>query len=85
MNILGVHFHNWKKILVHTEKTFLGERYIDEAQTEYKICSECKKIQRYEFDYQGGWWSTLNPGESEIMLRKVKEINGKFFIKVDKV
>ncbi len=80
MNILGVHFHNWKKILVHIEATFMGEKYIDESQTGYRICSQCEKIQKYEFDHQGGWWETLNHSENEIMLSKIKEINGKFFL-----
>lgn len=67
--------HKWKPIKKLERGTFLGEKYIREVLTEYRICDKCKLIQGFAFDSQGGVWLDEAKEFQEIILSKLKHSN----------
>jgi len=83
MNILGFHFHSWKNIKVETTRTFLGEDYQELEDSGLRICHECKQVQEYLCDSQGGlWynWFNLNNVRQEIVKHHIQFLAGSYVI-----
>jgi len=80
MNILGFHFHSWKDIKVETTCTFLGEDYQELQDSGLRICQECKQVQEYLCDSQGGFWYNLNNARQEIISKHISFLAGSYVI-----
>ena len=71
MNILGIHFHSWVSLMKNKEYYFEGEKLSRYVEV-YRMCRECEEIQEYHYDSQGGYWSTLDEREHQIIMLKIK-------------
>lgn len=73
VKILGIHlFHHFHTLYVKEKYMFEGKPLVKDSYTGYRICLECKKIQKYLFDSQGGNWYFLRPNEQEIIHKKLE-------------
>ena len=70
MNFLGMHFHNNTRIYERRTTNFFGEEVNELVKSDYRICDECKNIQEYSYDSQGGSWANLDDKRAEILRTK---------------
>ena len=80
MTIFGIHFHSFKYIEMEKTQCFLGEKYQDYQKTGLRICKECKVVQDYAYDSQGGVWFDLNQNQQRIIAPKIYTSKERFLI-----
>ena len=81
MTIFGKHIlHKWADIQTMKIVTFMDSKYCDYQSTRYRICEECKKIQEFNFDSQGGWWWTIPKKQQEIFKSHLYKENGRWVL-----
>lgn len=74
MKIFNKHLWcSYKQLYFDRLELFEGEEVKVEYCSDYRICKDCGKVQRYGFDSQGGRWSTLPSDKQEIVRKRIKE------------
>jgi hypothetical protein len=81
MNLFGMHFHQWKPILQKEKYSFRGKECEKTYDGQYRICKECKNIQEFFYDSQGGCWETISECEQSILKEEIEVIENNFYFK----
>ncbi len=69
MTIFGKHIlHSWVEIQQPRTEKFYGKECDKLTPTGYRVCRECRTIQEYNYDSQGGWWWTFPECERQILF-----------------
>jgi hypothetical protein len=69
-------FHKWKNIYQKRTNGFLGEKIESLGSTQFRICDVCYKCQGSNDEDSLFANFTLDPERSEILVRKIKLIEG---------
>ena len=69
--------HKWMYVYEVEKKEFLGEKYLVEVFTGYRICEKCGLVQ--ELEPYSGMWFDMDSKRAGILKKKVKE--GMFVLK----
>ncbi len=83
MYLFGIHIlHRWVGIYIEENEEFMGNTLPKFTPTSYRFCKECKKVQKYFYVSQGGYYETLSKEKQKIIIEKIFKKNDHYLLNI---